>query len=87
MHWIHRDEKNYLTNFFYYIPSLPSPSGDPYQVATEGDQSEPIEEYELTLTSFLGLKQKEGVTWNIESKPKRMSIWENACSSVRAILS
>jgi len=43
-------------------------------VATEGDQSEPIEEYELTLTSFLGLKQKEGVTWNIESKPKRMSI-------------
>ena len=57
-------------------------------MATEGDQSEPEydEEYEA-LTSFLGLKQEIGITRNIESKPTRMSRWENALRSVRAILS
>lgn len=43
-------------------------------MAIEGDQSESDEEYEETLTSFLGLKQEEGVTRNIKSEPIRMRI-------------
>jgi hypothetical protein len=58
----------------------------PYQVATEGDQSESDDEYEVKLTSFLGLKQEEGVT-NIKSETTKINILENACSSLRAILS
>jgi hypothetical protein len=68
-----------------YIPSLPSPLASPYQVATEDDQSEWDEEYEVTLTNFLGLKQEEGIT----RKPiiRMSTIWDNACPSIGAISS
>jgi hypothetical protein len=73
-----------------YIPSLPSPLASPYQVATEDDQDEWDEEYEVKLTNLLGLKQEEGITRNnVESKPiiRMNTIWEiNACPSIGAIL-
>lgn len=75
-----------MTIYIFLTPSLPSPWAGPYQVATEGDQSEPDgEEYEA-LTSFLGLKQEEGITRNIERKATRVSRLENARLSVGAIV-
>lgn len=41
----------------------------------------------MALRSFLGLKQEEGVTRNIESEPTKKSIREIVCAKVRAILS
>lgn len=71
----------------YFIPSLPSPFGGPYQVAIEDWKSESEEKFEVKLTKFLGLKQEEGVTMNIKSEPTKMSVWENAFPKVRAIIS
>lgn len=58
----------------YYIPSLPYPSGGPYQVAIVDAQPESDEKFEVTLTRFWGLKQKEGVPRNIERKHTKMNI-------------
>ena len=59
----------------FVIPSLPSPLEGPYQVATADDQYESME----ALKIFLGLKQDEGTTRNIENEARTASGWDNAC--------
>lgn len=78
---------NVVKEKFYCIPSLPKPSGGPYQVAIVGCQFESDVKLEATLTSIFGLKQEEGFPKNIESKLTKTSIWENACPNVKAMIS
>lgn len=74
-------------NLYIYIPSLPSPSEGPYQVANEDDESKSDEKFKVIVTSFLGLKQEERILSSIKSEPTKISIRENACPKVKAILS